>query len=176
MDSNTFIINTARLIIRPLNINDLLTAHEYAGNIENTQYMIYLPNKTIKETEVFLKNVTLEWQKENPSFFEWAIILNGVHIGAISIYLEDNQAGEIGWIINKKYQGNGYATEAAKAVINFAKHYLNLNKIVAHCDYRNKPSASVMKKIGMHLESDKGIRKYKDSEELFQELMYLIIL
>lgn len=55
-------------------------------------------------------------EKEKTTFLEFAIIYNDVHIGAVSVYLE-NDTGELGWIINKNYWGNGFACEAAKALI-----------------------------------------------------------
>jgi RimJ/RimL family protein N-acetyltransferase len=79
------IIKTDRLLLRPLCSSDLKTVHEYAGDIENTKYMLFLPNATEKETEAFLAYVEQEWKKEHPSAFEFAIVLNGVQIGGISI-------------------------------------------------------------------------------------------
>ncbi len=55
MAEKEFSIKTERLILRPLERNDLDTTHEYAGDVENTKYMIHLPNNTIKETEQFYK-------------------------------------------------------------------------------------------------------------------------
>jgi RimJ/RimL family protein N-acetyltransferase len=90
------IIHPARLILRPLALSDLETAHIYASDIEKTKYMLHLANRTTKETEQFLQRVVAEWEKEEPSFFEYAIILDGKHIGAVSVYLDkDKQEGEL---------------------------------------------------------------------------------
>lgn len=154
-------------------MNDLGTTHEYASDIENTKYMMHLPNNTIKETEQFLKSAAAEWEKDNPLFYEYAIILDGKHIGAVSVYLDGNrQEGELGWIINKIYQKNGYATEAAKAVLDFAINKLKIQKAVACCDYRNEPSFRVMRKIGLSLERDDRTRRYKNNDIDVRELMY----
>ena len=56
-------IKTARLTLRPLDISDAVTVHEYASDDENTTYMYFLPNKTMDETRSFLKYVTQEWHK-----------------------------------------------------------------------------------------------------------------
>lgn len=168
-----YIITTNRLVLRPLTLDDLYTTHEYAGDVSNTKYMIYLPNDTIQETADFLHRVAAEWSKESPSFYEFAVILGEKHIGAVSISLDESkQVGELGWIINKTYQGNGYATEAAKAVMDFAINSLKVNKIVAHCDYRNIPSCKVMCKLGLSLERNDGLRRYKGSDEDVKEFMY----
>ncbi|SHN67509.1 GNAT family N-acetyltransferase [Desulfitobacterium chlororespirans] len=173
MAEKGFAIKTERLILRPLERNDLDTAHEYAGDVENTKYMIHLPNNTIKETEQFLQRIAAEWEKDNPSFYEYAIILGGKHIGAVSVYLDESrQEGELGWLISKMHQGNGYGTEAAKAVLDWAINELKVKKIVAYCDYRNEPSFHVMHKIGLCLERDDGTRRYKGSDIDIPELMY----
>jgi hypothetical protein len=66
--------------------------------------MLFLPNASVQETENFLYSVEREWQQEHPSTFEFAIVLDDVQIGAVSISLgEITNQGEIGWILNKKY-------------------------------------------------------------------------
>ena len=167
------IIKTERLVLRPLALSDLKTTHEYASDTETTKYMVYLPNRTLQETESFLRSAAEEWAKAIPQFCEFAITLGGTHIGAVSISLSENgQTGELGWIINKKYQGNGYATEAAKAITKYAINTLQVKRIIAHCDYRNAASYRVMQKLGMRLESDTGTRRNKGADEDVQDLKY----
>lgn len=166
-------IKTARLLLRPLDISDLNTVHEYASDDENTRYMIRLPNRTLAETAEFLTRVTEEWQKDEPTFYEFAVVLNGLQIGAVSVYSdEQKETGELGWILNKRFHGMGYATEAALAIKDFALNTLYFKKLIAHCDYRNAPSARVMEKIGLKLESDDGVRAYSKRNETARELTY----
>lgn len=168
-------IRTERLLLRPLCLNDLKTVHAYASDLENTQYMLFLPNETEQETAAFLSSVEQEWAKEQPECFEFAIVLDDIQIGAVSICLDEIPGqGEIGWILNKKYWGCGYATEAAGAVLRFAKRQLQLRRIIAHCDWRNLPSAKVMEKIGMQLADENGTRTYVKREETARELTYII--
>lgn len=169
------IIQTKRLLLRPLKISDINTVHEYASDLENTKYMMFLPNTSLKETLNFLEGVEREWKKEDPSTFEFAIILDDIHIGAVSISLnKSNETGEIGWILNKKYWNCGYVTEAAKAVLDFAKNKLKLKKVIAQCDFRNTPSFKVMEKLGMKLIDENGIRSYLKRKETAKELTYMI--
>ncbi len=175
MEMFRMIIKTERLMLRPLCLSDLKTVHEYASDLENTKYMLFLPNATVKETESFLHSVEQEWQQEYPSSFEFAIVLDGVQIGAISISLgEKLNQGEIGWILNKKYWNRGYASEAADAVLEFAKTQLHLQCVIAQCDWRNTASAKVMEKVGMRLIDENGSRTYIKREETARELTYMI--
>lgn len=168
-------IKTERLVLRPLDISDLESMHEYASDQENTMYMCHLP-RTIEETAEFLSSVTKEWRKDMPRFYEFAIELDGILIGSISVYLSDNHdSGDLGWIINKKYWHNGYATEAAMALKDFVLNILQVKRLTANCDYRNTASSRVMEKIGLKLESDNGVRVYRKKNETARELTYLLI-
>lgn len=165
-------LSTERLLLRPLDNSDLQTVFEYVSDVENTRYMMYYPLKSIEETHGFLAGVTAEWKKENPSFYEFAILYNSVHIGAVFIYLnEDGTEGELGWILSKTYWGKGFATEAALAIKSFAIQQIKVKKLVAHCNCRNLSSVRVMEKIGLLFEN-KGERKYPDERGFANEFKY----
>lgn len=56
------------------------------------------------------------------------------------------------WAIAASHQGQGYATETARALIHYALHSLNLHHIIATTDHANLASQRVMEKAGMRLE------------------------
>lgn len=164
-------IKTDRLLLRPLDVSDLDTHHAYASDIDNTHYMVFLPNESMRETAQFLVSVTAQWASDDPDCYEFAIMLEGVHIGAISISLDDaRNEGELGWIVKKQYWHKGYATEAARAVIDFAINTLHLTRIFAQCDARNSNSYGLMRKLGLTLEDDTGTRTYEKNGEVAREL------
>lgn len=166
-------IKTPRLLLRPFCISDLQSAHAYLSDEENTRYMIFFPSKTEEETAKFLGMVIREWEKSEPTFFEFAICLEGALIGSVSVYLDDKrQTGELGWILDRKYQKTGYALEAALAIKDFAFNRLKLKKLIAQCDYRNAPSYRLMEKIGMKLSDGDGLRTYTKRRETARELTY----
>jgi RimJ/RimL family protein N-acetyltransferase len=76
--------------------------------------------------------------------------------------------------LNKRYWNLGYVSEAAVAVLDFAKNSLHLQTVIARCDFRNAPSARVMEKIGMRLIDDTGTRTYTKRDETARELTYMI--
>jgi RimJ/RimL family protein N-acetyltransferase len=72
--------------------------------------------------------------------------------------LGDRQAGgfatpEVGlfWAIDPAYQRQGYALEAARALVEFAFRQLNLGRLLATTEYENAASQAVMRKLGMRL-------------------------
>lgn len=169
-------IKSERLTLKPHGICYLESTHVYASDLSNTQYMMHLPNQNREETKHFLENVSKEWEKETPDFYEFAILLNNEHIGAVSLYLDENHAiGELGWILNKRYWHHGYAVEAAKAMIEFAKT-MGLKRLIAHCDDQNMASYKVMEKLGMELISITDGRYNKASKIESKERMYQLIL
>lgn len=56
---------------------------------------------------------------------------------------------EIGWRLDKKYWGNGYATEAARVVLGYGMHEIGLAEIFSFTAKFNAPSINVMRKIGL---------------------------
>lgn len=169
---------TERLLIRSMQIRDLKTTYAYQGDHELTKYMMFLPDESIEATKRFIEEIETEQQGENPRRFEMVIFLGEEHIGGISIYLEEDNGetvGELGWILREEYQGKGYITEAAKAVMEWSFTNLGIKKIIAHCDQRNKASKKVMENIEMFLEKE-GTRIYKKTNEKAKEYKYSIFL
>ena len=168
-------ISTKRLLLKPLGSEYLQTVTDYAMDSE-IRYMIHLPNESIDETVSFLKNVDQEWEKENPEFFEFAVLYRNDHIGAVSIYFE-NGIGELGWIVNKKYRGNGFAYEAADSLVKYFAADRGTTHFIAHCDTENTASYKIMEKLGMLRTDEYGGRRNRsalqDSFEYKYELLLL---
>ena len=71
----------------------------------------------------------------------------GLHIPEIE--LPFNPCVEIGWRLSKEFWGNGFATEAAKAALEFAFETLCLREVVSFTSLENKRSQAVMERLGM---------------------------
>lgn len=176
------ILETSRLLLRPLSAKDIEEIYEYNSDYEVVKYMYEL---SVKSGEVFPKERTLEflcgcdqeWKKEKPSFYEFAVIEKESRklIGNICAYLnEDGTECEFGWSFNRKYHGKGYCTEAALKLKQFAFNTIKVKKIIARCDERNNPSRRVMEKIGLKLLWQNGFRRYPNTGEESTEAMYFI--
>jgi RimJ/RimL family protein N-acetyltransferase len=66
---------------------------------------------------------------------------------------EAPQTYEIGWVFHRAYHGQGYATEAAGAVLQYGFATLHLHRIIATCQPQNVASWRVMEKLGMRREA-----------------------
>ncbi|MCZ4061203.1 GNAT family N-acetyltransferase [Pantoea sp. LMR881] len=74
---------------------------------------------------------------------------------------------EIGWRLVPEQNGKGYATEAAKAIINFASEQTGATYLVAVADPENIPSQRVMQRLGM---TYKAIEQHYDVSCVVYEL------
>lgn len=159
-----FQIKTSRLEIVAQGMRFFATTHAYASDAHTMRYMVFLPNESPEETKQFLQDAEREWQKEIPAYYECAILHGGTHIGGISLYPDkERRSAELGWCLAKEAQGNGYALEAAAALVCWAKDALAITRFVAHCDSGNAASWKTMERLGMRRVSCSGGRHNKSN-------------
>ena len=166
-------IRTERLILAPTGSRYLEAVHEYASDVENTRYMVFLPNETIDETAQFLREAEAEWKKDAPKYLEFAVLLDDAVIGSVGLYITDapDQA-ELGWVLNKRFWGRGYIPEAVRAVMAWARESLGIRRFFAQCDSENTASWRVMEKLGMHRVSCEGGRRNRSADRDSLEYTY----
>jgi RimJ/RimL family protein N-acetyltransferase len=85
------------------------------------------------------------------------------------------QTYEIGWVFNPAYYRQGYATEAAAALLAYGFEELKLHRIIATCQPENPASYGVMEKIGMRREGWFRQCIYRDHGHWWDELFYAIL-
>jgi RimJ/RimL family protein N-acetyltransferase len=80
----------------------------------------------------------------------WAVEANGEFIGFVGLNEPQFRSGvEIGWRLAHGAWGHGYATEAARAVLEFAFAELGLDEVISFTTVENRRSRRVMERIGM---------------------------
>ena len=146
-------LETERLRIREFKQSDFDAVYEYSSDPEVVRYMPFGPN-TPEQVQGFLDRVMKNQHEENRANYELAVILkeNKVLIGGCRINKHNDIKAHIGYIFNKKYWGKGYATEIAKALVDFGFKELDVHRIYATCDPDNIASKRVLEKAGMLLE------------------------
>jgi ribosomal-protein-alanine N-acetyltransferase len=79
---------------------------------------------------------------------------DGAFIGwcSLSRWNPDHRSASLGYCLDDAAWGHGYATEAAGAVLQWAFETLDLNRVQAEADTRNRASARVLEKLGFVLE------------------------
>ena len=67
---------------------------------------------------------------------------------------KDQTGYMIGWDLAFEHHNKGYATEAAKAIVDWAKNFLKVKRIWAFAVKENKASIRIMEKLGMKFEKE----------------------
>lgn len=147
-------LETNRLILRKLTLDDAEDMFEYASDPEVPKYTTWSVHKSITDTKNFLEVIIEEYHNHEVS--PWGIIHKADQklIGACGFvnWLIDDDRAEIGYVLSRKYWRQGYMTEAISAVIDFGFRTMQLNRIEARCRIQNLASAKVMEKLGMKFE------------------------
>ena len=143
------ILSTERLILRKFTPQDAQDFYNLNNDPEVLKFTGDLPFSSVSEAEVFLKNYDAY---KKYGIGRWAVILksNLEFIGFCGLkYHPDKDIVEIGYRISKHFWGRGFATEAAKASIQYGFEKLGYKKIFAHVHQENIASQRVLGKIGM---------------------------
>jgi ribosomal-protein-alanine N-acetyltransferase len=104
-------------------------------------------------------------QQQQPRIkFQLAVVLKSTQqlIGNCGIRMEaaDAHEGDIGYELSPQHWGNGYATEAARTIVEFGFTQLRLHRIWSWCIAENSASANVLQKVGMQAEGRKRENEY----------------
>ena len=102
---------------------------------------------------------TLERLRARPALWDsgaeyyWVITLpsDDRAIGAISTRIAA-PAADVGYLLDRAHWGNGYATEAARAIVEWAFSLPPIRRVWATCDTENAASARVLERVGLERE------------------------
>lgn len=146
------IVETPRLTLRRPVLEDAAVIFErYARDPEVTRYLTWRPHQTIEQTQEFLRRCCEFWGRGVA--FPWVIVRKGGTgpIGMIDLRPQGERA-EIGYVLARPFWGQGYMSEAAQAVIEWALNQPEIYRVWAVCDVDNTASAKVLEKAGMRRE------------------------
>jgi RimJ/RimL family protein N-acetyltransferase len=74
-------------------------------------------------------------------------------VGLLTLICKEQRVGAIGWALGVEFRGQGYAAEAAGALLGYAFSSLSLHRIEAETACRNQPSWRLMERLGMRREA-----------------------
>ncbi len=157
------LLTTERLVLREFIEGDWEAVLAYQQNPLYLRYYAWHKRKPEAVRE-FVHRFIVQ-QRDIPRVkYQLAVTLNGTGhlIGNCGIRLNsaDAQEAEIGYELAPHYWGQGYATEAAEAVVRFGFSYLKLHRISAWCIAENSASARVLDRLGMRQEGRLREKEY----------------
>jgi len=146
-------LETPRALLRAWRESDLAPWIALNLDPENLRFFprIYSAEESrasyLRIREIFTNNPFGLWAVEEKS--------SGEFMGFVGIALQEipgvafMPCHEIGWRLDKKFWGQGYATEAARIILDFGLNEIGIDQIFSFTAAQNLPSINVMKKIGL---------------------------
>ena len=142
-------LETERLILRRFRAGDWRDLHEYLSDeavVRFEPYGVFTEEESRREAA----------RRAGDECF-WAVCLkeNGKLIGNLYFARQDPvelETWELGYVFNAKYQGKGYATEAARALVGDSFRAQNARRVIAMCNPLNERSWRLLERLGMRRE------------------------
>ena len=162
------IVETDRLILRPVTYEDAEDLYDYCSDVEVTKYLTFPTYKSMEDAYTSLDKFFLS---RGDNLEAYAIVLkeNNKMIGTVDPLAFHNGISEIGYVINRNYWGNGYMTEAViKTCEELFKLGIRRIEVCHHPD--NMRSKRVIEKCGFVYEGLR--RKYRKFGDRYFDLMF----
>jgi RimJ/RimL family protein N-acetyltransferase len=175
------IIETERLILRTWEKED---AGPYFHINQDPKVIEFLRGPlTVEQVNDFISATNLHQDKLSYALWATEIKNTGELIGYIGLNYTDffgeygahfTPAVEVGWRLGSQYWGKGYATEGAKASLDYGFNKIGLKEIVSFTVPANKRSIRVMEKIGLKRDfsGDFAHPKLPADHPLLQHILY----
>lgn len=166
-------LETPRLYFRELQPSDDAAMFEMDSNPDVHTYLGNTPVKHIDEVRKAIEMIRAQYAANGIG--RWAVILKetGAFIGWAGLKLNHNvnrheQYYDLGYRFMPQYWGKGYATEAAKAFVQYGFEVMKLQKINAYTDVPNLASRAALEKAGLTF---MGLFDYEGEEQTWYEIV-----
>ena len=152
--SNLPVLQTERLLLRPMTDADLCDVNEYMSRGEVSRYLRWTPHLNLRETKGYLEFLQKRYRKGLHA--DWGIVLqeNGKVIGNCGFTSVDitNECCELGYVLSPDYWGKGYMDEALSAVLDVTFRKLEANRAVLQILEGNEASVRFAVRNGFRFE------------------------
>jgi len=175
--SGTKEIETQRLILRRLAINDTESVYNnWANDDDVTHFLSWPTHRDINITKYVLEKWIQNYSEDD--FYQWGIVVKDINepIGTISVVDKNDDINMvvIGYCIGKQWWNKGITSEALSAVIKFFFDEIGVNRIEARHDPNNQNSGKVMIKCGMKYEG-RLRQAHKNNTGICDHIVYGIL-
>ncbi len=148
------VLETERLRLRPFTLDDEAAVFALVSDPEVARFVRFEAHRTPAETRAFLELVQQYYRRGEP--FAWAILRREDDrlIGSCGFVSQagERRSAEIGYWLGQPFWGQGYAVEAARALVRFGFEQMGLERVEAKCFVENSAGQRVIEKLGMKFE------------------------
>jgi RimJ/RimL family protein N-acetyltransferase len=160
------ILETDRLTLRQVTIED---AHFILKLLNEPSFLSYIGDKGVRTLDdardYILKGPVESYRRFGFGLYLTELKENGISIGMCGLLKRESLKDvDIGYALLPQFWGQGYASEAASAVMAYGKSVLGLNRIVAVTSPDNQSSIKVLEKLGLRYE--RMVRLSEDEREI----------
>lgn len=160
------ILETDRLLLRPLEMNDAEAMFAMDNNPLVHKYLWQNPTQEISETIKIIEYVQKQYDENNIGRFATILKETGEFIGWTGIkYINDHVENgntnfyDYGYRLDEKFWNKGYATEASYAWLDYGFNQMDIDIMNAYTHSENGASNHILQKVGMNF-----IEDYLDKE------------
>jgi RimJ/RimL family protein N-acetyltransferase len=164
------VIRTARLLLRQWREDD---KGPFAALNADPVVMEHFPSTMSREqSDAFADRAAMAIAARGWGL--WAVEADGAFIGFVGLNEPDFRPGvEVGWRLARAAWGHGYATEAARAAVGYARDELGLDEVISFTSTTNVRSRRVMERLGMtHDPADDFDHPRVDDPRLRRHVLY----
>lgn len=167
-------VRTERLLIRRPRMEDAAALHAWYGDEQVARYLL-TPALSREEMEAELVRRTSEGT-DRADVLPLVVEHDGDVIGDLVLFLKSPSysQGEVGWTVNPAFGGRGFATEAARALLDLAFGHYRMHRVYADLDARNERSRLLCERLGMRLEMH-ALRDYWSKGEWTDTYRYALL-
>lgn len=144
-----------RVTLEPLRDDDIDDLYAMQSDPEVCRYLLYEPRTHEQVEQILARDGGRTHLAEPDDYLQPAIRdEHGRFVGTMYLVIKsvDDRTAEIGWILRPESQGHGYATEAARLLLDFCFDQLELHRVYAELDPRNTASVALCERLGMRHE------------------------
>lgn len=144
-------IELQRLRLRQVAVEDAESIYEYGSDPIVARYTDWVCRTSIEPLIESIRARIGRWGEGDD--YSWIIsrLDDNRAIGGVRCKIEAD-AAEIGFLLNRRFWGQGYAAEAASAVVDYVFTIPNVHRVWATCDTENSASVRVLEKLGFERE------------------------
>lgn len=156
MSWNPPVLQTERLLLRPVTESDAQSIFDYAKNPAVSRYTLWEPHSSSADTLKYIQDYVFKHYADHTPD-PWAITFKNHPdkvIGTIGCHWvsKEKKCMELAYALAEDQWGKGLVVEAGKAVLDYCTKEYSLKRIQAHYKTENAASGRVMEKLGMKFE------------------------
>ena len=170
-------LETNRLVLRPLLVKDAISLRELANSPKIADTCVWLPHPCSKGlAQSWIRGAAERYAAGTGAEFGIQLKNGGELFGVVGFddRSVNNASAELGFLLEPRWWGKGYATEAANLVVWYGFKYLKLNRIYAHYRVSNPASGCVLAKLGMKQEG--LMRQCVRKDKRFEDMVLMALL